>query len=106
MKKRGDKTPLPAAMELLSRNYKRILLEVGDTARSVGFLELQDAIQETAILMTSDPAVSDVDSDEEFVRLFIYRLRMIRFRVKQDYANEKKRLNHADYLSTEEEEWY
>lgn len=102
MKKHGDKTPIPAAVELLSRNYEKILSEVENSDRAVGFLELQDAVQETALHVLTDKSVLDVKSDAEFVQLFIYRLRMIRFRIKQDYANEKKR--YANYLQADEEE--
>lgn len=102
MKKSGHKEPLPAAMELLARNYERILSEIGNSDRSVGFLELQDAVQETALHLSTDRAVLDIKTNQEFCQLFIYRLRMIRFRMQQDYDNEKKR--HANYQPTQEEE--
>lgn len=102
MKKRADKKPLPAAMELLERNYERIVSEAQNSDRSVGFLELSDAIQETAILIITDTAVLDIHTDREFREYFAYRLRMIRFRIRQDYALEKRR--YANYQPPEEEE--
>lgn len=102
MRKSGHREPLPAAMELLSRNYEKILSEVENSDRAVGFLEVQDAVQETALHIISDRAVLEIKSDEEFIRLFIYRFKMFRFRIRQEYANEKKR--HANYLQTQEEE--
>lgn len=102
MKKDGHKEPLPAAMELLARNYEKILSEVGSSDRAVGFLEVQDAVQETALHIVTDRAVLESTSDEEFVRLFMFRFRMFRFRIHQNFANEKKR--HANYFQAQEEE--
>lgn len=104
VKKRDDKKPIPVAMELLARNYEKVLSEIGNRDCTVGFLEVQDALHETVLLLSTDRAVHDIETDDEFVRLFLYRFRMIRFRLKQNYATEIKKLKYADYLSTQEDE--
>ncbi len=99
MRKRCRKQTSRKAMELVERNYPILAARCAGKRIAAVSMDIEDVLHETILFVLSDDRFEQVHSDEEFVRYFMWRLRMIAFQTVQDHKQETKE-QYAYYTET------
>lgn len=102
MRKRSRKQTNQKAMEFIERNYPILVARCAGMRISAASMDIEDVLHETILFVLADDRFEQVHSDEEFVRYFMWRLRMIAFQTKQDHKQETKE-QYAYYTETKKE---
>lgn len=87
---RKQKQTNPRAMEFIERNYPTLAARCAGLRISAGSMDIEDMLHETILFVLTDVRFDQVHSDEEFIRYFMWRLRMIAFQTRQDNHQEIK----------------
>ncbi len=100
MRNRYNKKNKPSShvAEAIGRNYSRLMaLCYRGTHGNFDSQSFEDIFQEAVIFVIHDPTAAKFRTDEELIRHFAYRYRMIEFQIIQD-ANQLKETLYADYI--------
>lgn len=89
MRKRSRKQTNQKAMEFIERNYPILVARCAGMRISAASMDIEDVLHETILFVLADDRFEQVHSDEEFIRYFMWRLRMIVFQTVQDHKQAK-----------------
>lgn len=78
-------------MRLVERNYHRLhALCLSRIAISGQILSSDDVFHETILLVIKDRRANEISLDDEFVKYFMYRAKMVMYQTTKDNSQEKK----------------
>ena len=90
----------PKVASAIDRNYGLLLrLCAVNRARDYGPVNDMDIFQETVLFVTHDDRCRDLRTDDEIVRHFVYRYRMVHYQTIKD-ESQHKTIRYADAQKT------
>lgn len=92
----------PQVAERIGRNYERLrAFCYRDSVGYFGARSYDDIFQDTVLYVCQDPDANGKHSDNDFIKHFLFRYRMIEYQTVQD-AKQAKEIPYADYLQAKE----
>lgn len=89
-------------MVVIARNYERLKLLCDNHTHSLFCSKsYEDLFQDTILLVSHDEKASTLSSEEEIIKYFCHRFRMVEFQAINDNKLLKE-IPYVDYLQTKE----